>query len=94
VCAVVRLRALMSLTLPLFFLQLGKRKKSFTLHVADETFIAPSALFHPDLFELTVPRNKRVRFMEKNLGDPEDPHDHIYLSETSRDGTRQIIIQI
>jgi len=37
---------------------------------------------------ITLPKEKLVRFMDKNQGDPEDPHDHIYLSETSRKYTK------
>ena len=47
------------------------------------------AFFHTELLELT--RNflvRSVRFMGSNPGDPEDPHDNIYLSETSRKYTK------
>ena len=47
------------------------------------------ALFHTELFELTRAfKENGVRYMGKNQGDPEDPHDNIYLSETSRKYTK------
>lgn len=47
------------------------------------------AYFQTELFELTRPVNsKGVKFMGVNTGDSEDPHDHIYLSETSRKYTK------
>ena len=67
---------------------LMKKRKSYVLNVGDETFIAASAHFNTDLFNITLPKEKSVRFMDKNQGDPEDPHDHIYLSETSRKYTK------
>ena len=60
-----------------------KRSQQHTLYLGDDRIIAASALFHTDLLALTGMR-KSVRFMGKDPGDPEDPHDHIYLSETSR----------
>ena len=65
-----------------------RKGKSFVLNVGDETFIAASAHFHPDLFNITLPKEKSVRFMDKNQGDPDDPHDHIYLTDTSRKYTK------
>ena len=50
--------------------------------MGDDALIAPSALFNPELFELTG--RKSIKKMGKNPGDPEDPHDHLYLRETSR----------
>ena len=67
-----------------------KKRKSYALNVGDETFIASSAHFNPDLFNITLPKEKSVRFMDKNQGDPDDPHDHIYLTETSRKYTKVI----
>lgn len=61
--------------------------KQYSLHIGDEAFIAPSAFFFTDLLQL-IEGKKLVRFMGDNLGDPEDPHDHIYLAETSRKYTK------
>ena len=60
------------------------------VNMGDETFIAASAHFNPELFNMTMPAEKSVRFMDKGQsgGDPEDPHDHVYLSETNRKYTK------
>ena len=61
----------------------------YTVYLSDECIIAPMALFHTELFELTrKAKENGVRYMGKNQGDPEDPHDTIYLSETSRKYTK------
>ena len=47
------------------------------------------AFFNTELLELTRETTSNgIRFMGINPGDPEDPHDHIYLSETSRKYTK------
>ncbi len=60
---------------------------TYETYLADDALLAPSALFHPVLFKLTE-GSKRLRVMGIDRGDPEDPHDHIYLSETSRKYTK------
>ncbi len=59
----------------------------YDVHFADEAIAAPLAMFNIDLLSLTD-GDKAVRFMPDDLGDPEDPHDHIYLNDTSRKYTR------
>jgi hypothetical protein len=47
------------------------------------------AFFHPEMLELSRDKTSNgVRYMGVNPGDPEDPHDNIYLSETSRKYTK------
>lgn len=66
--------------------------KRYTFYLSDECLLAPMALFYTDLFEITAininDSSKRTRFHTKNQGDPEDPHDQIYLAETSRKYTK------
>ena len=53
--------------------------------------MAPLAIFSTELLELTKDENGRkgrVRYMSKNQGDPEDPHDNMYLEATSRKYTK------
>ena len=60
----------------------------YELYFGDECLAAPSALFNTELLRLSEGA-KAVRTMDKDkLGDSEDPHDNIYLSETSRKYTR------
>ncbi len=67
----------------------------FTVYLSDECILAPMAYFHTELFELTRDRLRHgIRYMGVNAGDPEDPHDHIYLSETSRKYTKVLIASI
>ena len=68
------------LSLPSF---LGRPVFQHTLYLGDDRIIAASSFFHTDLLAITGSR-KSMKFMGKDPGDPEDPHDHIYLSETSR----------
>ncbi|TRY78430.1 hypothetical protein TCAL_06903 [Tigriopus californicus] len=65
---------------------LDKPVNQYKVSMADEPIIASLALFNPELFEVTG--SKRVQMMGKDPGDPEDPHDHIYLNETSRKYTK------
>jgi len=58
----------------------------YSLYLGDEAAAAPLALFNVDLLEVTGPKSARV--MGSDPGDSEDPHDHIYLRETSRKYTR------
>ena len=61
----------------------------YTVYFSDECILAPMAYFHTELLELTRTVNsKGIKFMGVNVGDAEDPHDHIYLSETSRKYTK------
>ena len=68
----------------------GKDKAhQYTVYLSDECILAPMAYFQTELLELTRPSNsKGIRFMGINTGDSEDPHDNIYLSETSRKYTK------
>lgn len=58
----------------------------FSVCLSDECLMAPLSLFNVDLLELTREEaiRKRVNYMSRNEGDPEDPHDNIYLEATSR----------
>ena len=63
----------------------------FSVRLSDECLMAPLALFNTDLLELTRDENDingRVQYMSRNAGDPEDPHDNIYLEATSRKYTK------
>ena len=47
--------------------------------LSDECVMAPMSLFHPELLDVTSSqRPQRLRTMDKNDGDPEDPHDDIF----------------
>ena len=73
-----------------FFTEIEKSFR-YTVYLSDECILAPMALFHTELLDLTYEiSSSRIRFMGANPGDPEDPHDHIYLSETSRKYTKVI----
>ena len=59
------------------------------MYLSDECILAPMAFFHTEMLELSRDKfSSGVRYMGINQGDPEDPHDHIYLSETSRKYTK------
>lgn len=58
----------------------------YSLYLGDEAAAAPLSLFYVDMLEVTG--HKAVKVMEVDPGDSEDPHDHIYLRETSRKYTR------
>ena len=63
----------------------------FSVCLSDECLMAPLAFFSVDLLELTrdeINVNSRVNYMSRNEGDPEDPHDNIYLEATSRKYTK------
>ena len=67
----------------------------YTVYLSDECILAPMAYFHTELLELTRSMNMSgIRFMGSNPGDPEDPHDNIYLSETSRKYTKVRYISV
>ena len=53
----------------------------YTIQVGDEAIVAPLSLFSPELFAIT--HSKEIHTQERNMGDPEDPHDEHYLRETS-----------
>ncbi|KAL0280350.1 UNVERIFIED_CONTAM: hypothetical protein PYX00_001668 [Menopon gallinae] len=54
----------------------------YTIQVGDEAVVAPLSMFTPELFSVTNSRG--IHTQERNMGDPEDPHDEHYLRETSR----------
>jgi len=62
------------------------KDKRYSLYLGDETRVAPLGLFHQDLLEVTGRRTASV--LGPDPGDPEDPHDHLYLRETSRKYTK------
>ncbi|CAB4059138.1 ACTR8 [Lepeophtheirus salmonis] len=64
-----------------------KKSISYTIYVGDEAIIAPSALFHTELLEITGNGN-RIELFTPDEGDHEDPHDLLYLNETSRKYTK------
>ena len=73
---------------PLFFSEIEKSFR-YTVYLSDECILAPMAFFHPEMLELSRDKTSNgVRYMGVNPGDPEDPHDNIYLSETSRKYTK------
>lgn len=53
----------------------------YTIQVGDEAIVAPLSLFTPELFGIT--NSREIHTQERNMGDPEDPHDEHYLRETS-----------
>jgi len=65
-------------------------KIKYSVCLSDECLMAPLAFFHTELFDLTQQPSRsskavngpshqsRMRYMEKNEGDPEDPHDDRY----------------
>ena len=72
----------------LFFSEIEKSFR-YTVYLSDECILAPMAFFHPEMLELSRDKTSNgVRYMGVNPGDPEDPHDNIYLSETSRKYTK------
>ena len=59
----------------------------YSVRLSDECLMAPLAFFNVDILELTKDEEnptERVKYMSPNEGDPEDPHDNIYLESTSR----------
>jgi len=58
----------------------------YSVYLGDEQLVAPLGFFQPELLELTG--KKTVTVMGKDPGDSEDPHDHLYLRETSRKYTK------
>lgn len=61
-------------------------KQRFSLYLGDETRAAPLAFFHKELLEVTGRLSASV--LGPDPGDPQDPHDHLYLRETSRKYTK------
>lgn len=57
-----------------------------TVHLGDDLIVAPLGFFHTSLLDVTG--KKSVVVMGRDAGDSEDPHDHIYLRETSRKYTK------
>ncbi|CAH0551733.1 unnamed protein product [Brassicogethes aeneus] len=59
----------------------------FTIQVGDECIVAPLSLFSPELFGIT---GAKVTHTQKvSSGDPEDPHDEIYLRDIRRKGMKE-----
>lgn len=56
------------------------------IYFADETLLAPAALFYTGL--LSVVGQKKMKVYTAARSDPEDPHDQNYLAETSRKYTK------
>ena len=61
-------------------------KQRFSLYLGDETRAAPLAFFHKELLEVTGRLSASV--LGPDPGDSQDPHDHLYLRETSRKYTK------
>ncbi len=57
---------------------------NYTLLVGDECLLAPLALFHPELFALTITNGKKMRILNRNEGLSDDPFDENYLIQTKR----------
>ncbi|KAJ8926028.1 hypothetical protein NQ315_009883 [Exocentrus adspersus] len=51
----------------------------FTIQVGDECIVAPLSLFNPELFGITG--TKALHTQKISTGDPEDPHDELYLRD-------------
>ncbi|KAL1512547.1 hypothetical protein ABEB36_002128 [Hypothenemus hampei] len=59
----------------------------FTIQVGDECIIAPLSLFNPELFIITGP--KQVHTQKLSTGDPQDPHDELYLRDIRKKGMKE-----
>ncbi|CAH1100020.1 unnamed protein product [Psylliodes chrysocephalus] len=59
----------------------------FTIQVGDECIIAPLSLFSPELFAITG--TKLIHTQKISTGDPEDPHDEIYLRDIRKKGMKE-----
>lgn len=64
--------------------QPGKAVYHYTLQVGDECIIAPLSLFSPELFGITG--TKALITQKLSTGDPEDPHDELFLREIRKKG--------
>lgn len=64
--------------------QPGKPVYHFTIQVGDECIVAPLSLFSPELFGITGP--KSLHTQKISTGDPEDPHDELYLRDIRKKG--------
>ncbi|KAJ8949260.1 hypothetical protein NQ318_022773 [Aromia moschata] len=67
--------------------QPGKSVYHFTIQVGDECIVAPLSLFSPELFGITGP--KSLHTQKISTGDPEDPHDEIYLRDIRKKGMKE-----
>ena len=67
------------------------KHQAISVYLGDEMLVAPLSYFQPDLLEMTG--KKSVMVMGRDPGDSEDPHDHLYLRETSRKYTKTGDIQ-
>ena len=65
------------------------KHQAISVYLGDEMLVAPLSYFQPDLLEMT---GKKM-VMGRDPGDSEDPHDHLYLRETSRKYTKTGDIQ-
>lgn len=64
--------------------QPAKSVYHYTLQVGDECIIAPLSLFSPELFGITG--FKALITQKLSIGDPEDPHDELFLREIRKKG--------
>uniref|UniRef100_A0A6P7FJ58 Actin-related protein 8 n=1 Tax=Diabrotica virgifera virgifera TaxID=50390 RepID=A0A6P7FJ58_DIAVI len=67
--------------------QPGMPVYQYTIQVGDECIVAPLSLFSPELFAITGP--KLIHTQKISTGDPEDPHDEIYLRDIRRKGMKE-----
>ncbi|XP_060528431.1 actin-related protein 8 [Cylas formicarius] len=67
--------------------QPGKPISHYTIQVGDECIIAPLSMFNPELFGITGP--KQIHTQKISTGDPEDPHDEIYLRDIRKRGMKE-----
>lgn len=61
--------------------QPGKPMLQFTMQVGDEAIVAPLSFFTPELFGATD--SSGIITQNRSQGDSEDPHDEIFLRETT-----------
>lgn len=72
----------------LFTLQQSEKPiRTYTIQVGDECIIAPLSLFNPELFGITGP--KQIHIQKISTGDPEDPHDEIFLRDIRKKGMKE-----
>ena len=65
--------------------------ENVTVFLGDEVVTAPLAYYHTEM--LLITGDKSVGVMGRDTGDSEDPHDHLYLRDTSRKYTKTGDIQ-
>lgn len=64
--------------------QPGKPVYQYTIQVGDECIVAPLSLFSAELFGITG--SKTIHTQKISTGDPEDPHDELYLRDIRKKG--------